>query len=95
MDDEADALTARSGSRNLLPLPGAPKMSETTPMGSQGSLYDSAGKKACTESRSSDQRIGILPRFGPLGSVKPYSCFVYWMCMCPVTRSTRPGKVHE
>src|SRR3990170_3478449 len=57
-----------------------PSCRRTTPMGSKRPLYDSAGGSRCTKSRPNDQREGFLPRFGPLGSVKPYSYLVIlWM----------------
>jgi hypothetical protein len=41
-------------------LRNAPFCRRATPMGSRGSLYDSARREVCTKSRSNDQREAIF-----------------------------------
>jgi hypothetical protein len=52
-----------------------------TPMGSGGSLLRFGREEGCAKSKSRDQHEGSLPRFGPLRSVKPWSCFVCILCV--------------
>ena len=63
--------------------------------GSAAPLLVRPGVAINVESKHNEEHT-ILPRFGPPGGVKPYSClWVYWWCLSTNTQSAHPRQVME